>query len=189
LDVNNILVFITDLKSTPSQFHEIGIELAPNIVTYLIVDKIPSNMENLAKRITQSDKTITPEQVMELLKIYDNNRSMKLNGSGSRANLISLLTVFTDTEDTQCKKGAHNTAAPNHNQANCWKLYPEKRPLQFQNQGTTQGLGIKKEKSESTVSTFFSSISLNSSQFILDMESSAHMVLIANSSTPYNSKN
>ncbi|PLW49458.1 hypothetical protein PCASD_01967 [Puccinia coronata f. sp. avenae] len=168
-DVNNILGFITELKSTLARFHEIGIEIADDIVTYLIVDKLPSSLENLAERITQSDEKINPERAMELLRIYDNDRNSKSNGSGSRLNPIALHTTFTDTSDTRCRKGSHNTTAPNHDLAHCWNVYPDKRPPRFQNQG-------KKEKTESTVSTFLSSISTRSSQFILDSGSSAHMV-------------
>jgi hypothetical protein len=168
-DVNNILGFITELKTTLARFHEIGIEIANDIVTYLIVNKLPSSLENLAKRITQLDETVTPETAMELLRTYNNDRSMKSGNSGTWSNPIALLTVFTDTADTRCKKGAHNTAAPNHDQAHCWKLFPKKCLPHYQNQG-------KKEKTKSTVSTFLSSISKHSSQFILDSGSLAHMV-------------
>jgi transposase InsO family protein len=166
-NINDIPGFITDLKTTLARFHEIGIEIADDIVTYLVIDKLPTSLESVAERITQSDQKITPERAIEVLKTFDNDRNIKASGNGTKLNPISL---FTDTVDTRCKKGAHNTAAPNHNEANCWKLHPETRPLQYQNPP-------KKDKTEATtVSNFFSSMNSHTSRFILDSGSSAHMV-------------
>ncbi|KNZ51478.1 uncharacterized protein VP01_3938g1, partial [Puccinia sorghi] len=69
------------------------------------------------------------------------------------------------------KKGWHNPQATGHSLRNCWFLYPHLRPAQD---------GDKGKKNEASVSSFHSSVSKLSANFILDSGSSSHMVSNAN---------
>ncbi|KNZ63522.1 hypothetical protein VP01_1132g2 [Puccinia sorghi] len=117
---NNIPGFITSLKTNLARFHKIGIEIADNIVTYLILDKLPSSMDNVIECITYLEVKITPELAMEQLRVYHNDQKVISNVSGSRSNPISL---FSDSSP-KCQKDAHNTLAQ-HSQAKCWMLHPQ----------------------------------------------------------------
>ncbi|KNZ46126.1 hypothetical protein VP01_752g1 [Puccinia sorghi] len=81
--------------------------------------------------------------------------------SSSKSVPTSLLTE----ESRKCKKGWHNPKAA-HPKATCWFLYPHLRPVD--------------NSSEVSVSSFHSTISKFTSNFILDSGSSSHMVFDIN---------
>ncbi|KNZ55464.1 hypothetical protein VP01_2670g5 [Puccinia sorghi] len=122
-NINDITGFITNVKTTLARFHEIGIDLPDDILTYLILDKLPPALDNVSERITHSDKNISPELDLEQLRIYANDCVSMASGSGTKINPISL---FTDSSK-KCQRGAHNTLA-DHNEAHCWFVHPEQLP-------------------------------------------------------------
>lgn len=83
-------------------------------------------------------------------------------GSGTKNNPIALLT----NNSRKCKKNAHNPLS-GHSESNCWTLHPECRPAHLPKTGGSC--------TEATVSSFHTSLTQSSSQFILDSGSLAHM--------------
>jgi hypothetical protein len=75
--LNDIPGFITDLKTTLARFHKIGIKIDNNILTSLVINKFPASLENVSERITQSNEKINPEQLIKLLRMFDNDRKTK----------------------------------------------------------------------------------------------------------------
>ncbi|KNZ59549.1 uncharacterized protein VP01_1703g3 [Puccinia sorghi] len=59
--------FITSIKTILARFHKVGIDIPEDIVTYMILDKLPSALDNVVKRITHSEKEIKPELALEQL--------------------------------------------------------------------------------------------------------------------------
>jgi hypothetical protein len=146
---NDIAGFITTMKSFEARLIEVGWSLPADSLGHLVMDKFPSNMDNIADMITHSGKDITINAVVNHLCLHADNQELRASGSGTRSNPI---TLFTDTTNKRCKRGAHNTAAT-HTEANCWKLYPEKRDEHMRLQGSPSS------KTETTVSSFHSSLS------------------------------
>jgi hypothetical protein len=155
-------LFITSVKTINSRLFEIRIDIPQDLVAYIILKKLPASLTNVSQQINHSGKPLTSTLVLDHLKLYNDDQSATANrGTGSRNNPI---TPYSDTS-RKCKKIAHNFIS-NHPEAKCWMLYPH--------------LCLASEKrnnqTESMVSSFHSSFSQSSSQFILDSGSSAHMV-------------
>jgi len=121
---NEVLEFITQMKTAISRLHEVGIILPKDIIAYLILHKLPSSMTNISQQITHSDKEITPELVLDHLRLYANDQQVLSNaGSSNKQTPVSLLTE----EEKKCRRGWHNPNAY-HPKSNCWFLYPHLRP-------------------------------------------------------------
>ncbi|KNZ53850.1 hypothetical protein VP01_3119g2 [Puccinia sorghi] len=157
---NNVLEFITQIKTAISRLHEVGINLPKDIIAYLILHKLPPSMTNISQQITHSDKEITAELVLDHLRLYANDQQiLSLTGSSNKQTPVSLLT----NEERKCRRGWHNPNAL-HSKSNCWFLYPHLRP------------SSEDKKMEASVSSFHSSLSKLNATFILDSGSSSHMV-------------
>ncbi|KNZ55916.1 hypothetical protein VP01_2543g1 [Puccinia sorghi] len=121
---NNVLEFITQIKTAISRLHEVGINLPKDIIAYLILHKLPPSMTNISQQITHSDKEITAELVLDHLRLYANDQQiLSLTGSSNKQTPVSLLT----NEERKCRRGWHNPNAL-HSKSNCWFLYPHLRP-------------------------------------------------------------
>lgn len=156
--------FITTMKNFQSQLIEVGWTFADDAIGHMVIHKFPAEMNDIVNQITHSDKEPTIDVVFEHLRVHEHNLEIRASGSGSKANPISL---FTE-EDKKCRRTAHNPKATGHNEANCWMLHPHLRPAEFQKRNTG--------KSESSVSSFHTSLSKSPQTFILDSGSSAHMI-------------
>ncbi|KNZ48466.1 hypothetical protein VP01_5651g2 [Puccinia sorghi] len=107
-DVNG---FITNVKSSIEQLHEVGINRDVDIIAYEIIKKLPKTPEfnSISTAITHSRAAITPELVLDHLRLYANQQAIEGSSNSSRHQQI---TLFTDTSK-KCKPNAHNTLA-NH---------------------------------------------------------------------------
>ncbi|KNZ59151.1 hypothetical protein VP01_1793g1, partial [Puccinia sorghi] len=158
---NDALEFITQMKTAISRLHKVGIDLPKDIIAYLILQKLPPSMSKISQQITHSDKTITPELVLDHLRLYANNLMTLTNTANvNKQTPVSLLTE----EEKKCRRGWHNPNSTSHPKANCWFLYPHLRPASSE------------KKLEASVSSFHSSLSQLTAKFILDSGSSSHMV-------------
>ncbi|EHS64823.1 uncharacterized protein PGTG_22465 [Puccinia graminis f. sp. tritici CRL 75-36-700-3] len=121
---SDIQGFITTVRSINSRLFEIGIDIPQDLITYILLKKLPPSLSNVSQQITHSDKSLTTDLVLDHLKLYSNDQSAIANrGSGSRSDPIAL---FSDASK-KCKKTAHNVLS-NHPEAKCWMLYPHLRP-------------------------------------------------------------
>lgn len=118
---NNVQEFITQVKTAISKLHEVGIKLPKDIIAYLILHKLPPSLTNISQQITHSDKEITPDLVLDHLRLYANDQQTLSNGGGPNKQApVSLLTE----EEKKCRRGWHNPNSTNHTKPNCWFLYP-----------------------------------------------------------------
>ncbi|KNZ53819.1 hypothetical protein VP01_3128g3 [Puccinia sorghi] len=118
---NDALEFITQMKTTISRLHEVGIDLPKDIVAYLILHKLPPSMSNISQQITHSDKEITPELVLDHLRLYANDQLTLANSGGSsKQTPVALLTE----DEKKCRRGWHNPNLTSHPKSNFWFLYP-----------------------------------------------------------------
>lgn len=138
-DESNIQGFILDVKNGVNKLHKIGIILPVDILTYMILDKLPDSLRNIKQSITHSNvqSKINPDAVLDHLRIHMNELRMS-NSSPSLSNQIASL--FTDTSG-KCKPRKHNTLA-NHPKHKCWMLYPHLRP---KNNSPSKSKTYKKE--------------------------------------------
>lgn len=123
----NILGFITETKTTLSRLHEVGIDLPSNIIAYLILEKLPANMDTVVQQITHSDKKISPEQVLDHLQMFNNNRFLNRDLTGDKPEESSNLVSFLTSNVKPCNDKWHNPKAT-HPEGRCWKLYPHLKP-------------------------------------------------------------
>lgn len=172
---SNFLGFIKDTKTMISQLHKVGIDLPSNIIAYLILEKLPASMDTVVQQITHSNKKVTPDHVLDHLRLYHNNQSLG-NGLTSKIKKEDINSVsFYNKEIKPCKDNWHNPRS-SHPEGCCWKLYPQLKP----------SFPKKKKKLEANeftgsataVRSFHSTFlqSLLNQPFVLDSGSSAHMV-------------
>ncbi|KNZ46606.1 hypothetical protein VP01_7127g1 [Puccinia sorghi] len=158
--------FITKTKAAIKQLHEVGLSRDPDILAYKIIKKLPKTPEftGISTAITHSGSTITPDLVLNHLRLYANQLVIETEAQSSSTQ--KHVSLFTDASK-KCKYKAHNTLA-NHPESQCWKLYPHLRPNYSENTKN-------KDQAEHSVSSFFSTQCTHLSSFILDLGSSAHM--------------
>lgn len=124
---SNIPGFITDTKTAMSRLHEVGIDLPTNIIAYLILEKLPPNMDTVIQQITHADKEISLDQVLDHLQMFNNNRflnkDLPVDKPEENSNLVSFLT----SSIRPCNNKWHNPKAA-HPKGRCWKFYPHLKP-------------------------------------------------------------
>lgn len=107
-DKVNIQLFITEIKTGITCLQEIGILLPPDILAYMVLDKLPSTpaLKSIHQSITHSvvELEVNPNAVLDHLRIHLNEQ--KMLGSQSISN--SSLSLFTDASQ-KCKPNKHNT--------------------------------------------------------------------------------
>jgi hypothetical protein len=160
-DASNIEKFITEVRSSIVKMEDVGIKLPEDIITYDLLRRLPSSLDNIKHSITHSKngEDIVPKSLLDHLEIHLN----ELKVTHANQSEIINATMFTK-EDPRCIPGHHNPYAKSHPKEDCWKVYPEKREA------------FMKRKEASQVSSF-STFSFNHpSIFILDSGSTSHMV-------------
>lgn len=170
--LKNVIGFITKTKTTISRLHKVGIDLPVDIIAYLILEKLPSSMDTVVQQITHSDRKVTPDNVLDHLRLFHNNISLGSGLANTKVESNNALSFF-NKDIKPCETNWHNPRAA-HPEGLCWKLYPQLRPS-----------FPKKKKNNTTefkqggpnVRTFHSSFSHSSTQaFVIDSGSSMHMV-------------
>ncbi|POW19923.1 hypothetical protein PSHT_04095 [Puccinia striiformis] len=126
-DVNNIQGFITAVNTVFAHRREVGIVLPEDIVAYDILNKLPYSMSTVSQQITHSGRLLTPQAVLDHLRLYANDLVMMARRAPPVASTsLAPVALFTDPSK-MCKRGAHNSLA-DHPEARCYKLYPHLRP-------------------------------------------------------------
>ncbi|KNZ47438.1 hypothetical protein VP01_6395g2 [Puccinia sorghi] len=95
-----------------------NLDISEDIVTYLILNKLPSALDDVSKRIAHPEKGRNPELALEQLWVYYNDQQAMGGGSGSKDDPIALLT----NNSRKCKENAHNPLF-GHSESNCWMLW------------------------------------------------------------------
>ncbi|KNZ56494.1 hypothetical protein VP01_238g1 [Puccinia sorghi] len=102
------------------------------------------------RSITHLGQEMTPELVLDHLRLHANKQSIASSSNG--INGTHQVSLYTNHSSTKCRPNAHKTRAP-HPEHQCWM----------------------NNRTEQSVSSFHSSLSYPSMQFVLDSGSSAHM--------------
>ncbi|KNZ52018.1 hypothetical protein VP01_372g6 [Puccinia sorghi] len=160
-DISNIEKFVTEVRSILVKMEDVGIKIEDDIITYDLLNRLPSSLDNIKQRITHSPEgnEIKPETLLHHLEIHLN----ELRVSNSNRGESIAATMYT-SKDQRCTAGTHNPNSKTHTKDKCWAIYPEKRVDFF------------KKRDESQVSYFSTLSSLSIPVFILDSGSSSHMV-------------
>ncbi|KNZ51387.1 hypothetical protein VP01_3973g1 [Puccinia sorghi] len=92
-DISNIEKFVTEIEE--------------DIITYDLLNRLPSSLDNIKQRITHSPEgnEIKPETLLHHLEIYLNELRV---------------------EDQRCTASTHNPNSKTHTKDKCWAIYPEK---------------------------------------------------------------
>jgi len=140
-DSSNIEKFITEVRSTLVKMEDVGIKMEEDIVTYDLLRRLPSSLDNIKQAITHSKdaEDIKPDVLLDHLEIHLNE--LKVSG----ANKTEAVTMFTK-EDTRCIPGRHNPYSESHPKERCWFENPHLRP-KFYNRG---GSSSEKNGNQST---------------------------------------
>ena len=143
---------------------EVGIKLPDDIITYDLLRRLPSSLDNIKQNITHSKnrEDIKPGTLLDHLKIHLNELKVSSKSNGNS----STTTMFTK-EDQCCKPGSnrkpgeHNPFSKLHTKAWCWMIHSELQK------------NFKKTQDDSVSS--FSAFSLHQpSTFVLDSGSTSH---------------
>ncbi|KNZ51163.1 hypothetical protein VP01_4063g4 [Puccinia sorghi] len=110
-DSSNIEKFITEVRSTLVKMEDVGIHMEEDIVTYDLLRRLPSSLDNIKQAITHSRNgaaEIKPKILLDHLEIHLNELKV------SSADKMEATTMFTK-EDTRCipdetKRGMINTS-------------------------------------------------------------------------------
>ncbi|EFP83825.1 uncharacterized protein PGTG_09538 [Puccinia graminis f. sp. tritici CRL 75-36-700-3] len=121
-DNTNVARFITQIKTSIEKIHEVGIKIDTDVIGYEILKKLPKSIElnGLSTAITHSGSDMTPDLVLDHLRVYANNQD--INAATQTGPVPIQVALFTDSS-RRCKTGAHNTMAT-HPQSRCYMLYP-----------------------------------------------------------------
>ncbi|OAV84877.1 hypothetical protein PTTG_30985, partial [Puccinia triticina 1-1 BBBD Race 1] len=133
--------FVTDIKVAIKKLVDVGIDLPQDILAYLILFKLPDNLQLLKRQIMHSDKNLTVQFVCNHLTQFNNeNRAeVKESSSSTQAALVSTRTQRPNQKGGQgssgsnsskrCTPGYHNPKQDaNHTADSCWHLHSEKAP-------------------------------------------------------------
>ncbi|KNZ55237.1 hypothetical protein VP01_2730g1 [Puccinia sorghi] len=164
-DSSNIEKFITEVRSTIVKMEDVGIKMDKDILTYDLLKRLPSILENIKQSITHSKngEDIHPNALLDHLEIHLNELKV------SSVSKVEVTSMFTK-EDPQCIPGKHNPYSESHTKDRCWFEKPHLRPKYPYKSGNNY------EKNGNNVSRF-STFSFNHpSVFILDSGSTSHMV-------------
>ncbi|KAA1106449.1 hypothetical protein PGT21_050161 [Puccinia graminis f. sp. tritici] len=125
-DNSDINGFMTKIRSAIGKMHEVGIQIDTDVVGYEILKKLPKTTElnGLSTAVTHSGLDMTPDLVLDHLRLHANNQVIASNSLGGP--VPAQVSLFTDASK-KCKSNAHNTLA-NHPLQKCWMLYPHLRP-------------------------------------------------------------
>ncbi|KNZ52148.1 hypothetical protein VP01_2759g8 [Puccinia sorghi] len=131
-DPSNIEKFITEVRSTIVKMEDVGIKLDPDILTYDLLRRLPSSLDNIKQSITHSKhgEDIKPEILLNHLEIHLNEIQV------SSAVNIEATTMFTK-EDKRCIPGKHNPFSESHTKDRCWFENPKLRPKYSQGYGSS----------------------------------------------------
>ncbi|KNZ62498.1 hypothetical protein VP01_12630g1, partial [Puccinia sorghi] len=112
-----------------------------------LLKKLPKTPEftSISTAITHSGSTITPDLVLDHLRLHANQLAIETSAQSSSSQ--KQVSFFSDASK-KCKYKAHNTLA-NNPESRCWKLYPHLRPDYLENSKA-------KDQAEHSVSSFFS---------------------------------
>ncbi|KNZ57215.1 hypothetical protein VP01_220g4 [Puccinia sorghi] len=103
---------------------DIGIKIEEDIITYDLLNQLPSSLDNIKQKITHSPEgnEINPETLLHHLEIHLN----KLRVSNSNQGELIAATMYT-SEDQRFTSGTHNPNSKTHTKDKCWAIYPQKR--------------------------------------------------------------
>jgi len=122
-DPSNIEKFITEVRGIIVKMEDVGIHLQEDIITYDLLRRLPSSLDNIKQSITHSrnGEDIKPEILLDHLEIHMNELKVSSTAKSEAT------TMFTK-EDQRCIPGKHNPFSESHTKERCWFEKPHLRP-------------------------------------------------------------
>jgi hypothetical protein len=138
-DSSNIEKFITKVRASLSKMEDVGVILPDDILTYKLLRRLPSSLDNIKQSITHSrnGEDIKPKTLIEHLEIHLNKQKVASSGTSE-----SIGTTMFTKEDPCFRPGAHNPHAITHTKENCWMIYPEKRAAHYEKKNKENNVRI-----------------------------------------------
>jgi hypothetical protein len=98
-DASNIEKFVTDVRSSLVKMEDVGVQIPDDILTYDLLRRLPSNLDNIKQKITHSKdgEDIKPESLIDHLEIHINELKVS---TASKSHSVGS-TMFTK-EDPRC---------------------------------------------------------------------------------------
>ncbi|KNZ51960.1 hypothetical protein VP01_374g8 [Puccinia sorghi] len=129
-DPSNIEKFITEVRSSLVKMEDVGIKLDDDILTYDLLRRLPSTLDNIKQSITHSKngEDIKPDVLLDHLEIHLNEIKV------SATSTVEATSMFTK-EDKRCIPGKHNPFSDSHTKERCWFENPKLRPKYPQRNG------------------------------------------------------
>lgn len=160
---SNIKTFVTTVKVYLKKMTKVGIEIPLDIISYLVLFKFPSSIQNTKLQTMHSTTNMKIDIVLNHL-IQDKNESIS---KGERVEPVNVALY----RGLQCKNGKHNMAVTSHMASSCWFEFPELKPA---NPHNNQGPKKRKPKAKDKAHfyNFFCVLSSNVSQNQLKIHAS-----------------
>ncbi|KNZ47027.1 hypothetical protein VP01_6745g2, partial [Puccinia sorghi] len=94
-DNNDVNGFITQVRAAIEKMHEVGINIDIDVIGYEIIKKFPKTPElnSISSAITHSGKEITPDLVLDHLRLHAHKQSIS---GGNLSTLSQQVSLFTD---------------------------------------------------------------------------------------------
>ncbi|KNZ54905.1 hypothetical protein VP01_281g7 [Puccinia sorghi] len=123
-DASNIEKFITEVRSALVKMVDVGINIPEDIITYDLIKRLPSSLDNIKQTITDScnGEDIKPEKLLNHLEIHLNELKVSTANKGK----VVATSMYT-SDNHKCLGGQHNPNSRTHPKEKCWAVYPEKR--------------------------------------------------------------
>lgn len=183
---NDIDGFVTSIKTHLGKLDEIGIILPDDILSYLILFKLPDLLKIMRSQIMHSGNDLTVKLVLNHLVQHKNKiKSETVKNSDTNAAMFHSSENSREYNSPRCENGKHNPAVKSHPASSLWAEFPELRPNQSSNK--SKRVSKKKQQAEShfyDYSFFCASNHLGilpANRYILDSGCSIHMFQDQNS--------
>jgi hypothetical protein len=191
---DTIEAFVTDTKVAIKKLVDVGIDLPQDILAYLILFKLPDNMQILKRQIMHSDKDLSVEFVCNHLIQFNNKTKAEMKELTSTPSYPASLYSNKPKSKTEkcskhkeekgnqqsgpkqrCPNGYHNPKQDSNHLADlCWQLHPEKAPEWWQ-EAQAKWLASKSTSYFMSLVTLWIENRNSKSKIILDSGSSSHV--------------
>lgn len=140
---NDIENFVTSVKAHLVKLDEVGITLPNDILSYLILFKLPDSLKTMRSQIMHSGCELSVILVLNHLVQHKNEVRSKTSDTSNTNTAMFYSNTSRESDIPRCENGQHNPAVKSHPPSSCWVEFPELRPEQSSNKGRR---GFKKKQ-------------------------------------------
>lgn len=176
---NDIDSFVTSIKAHLGKLDKVGITLPVDILSYLILFKLPDSLKAMRSQIMNSGSDLNVNLVLNHLIQHKNETQSKAVETTDINSALFHSNSSKESETPKCNNGKHNPAIKSHPASSCWIEFPELRPDHSSNKGRQSFKNKQPAESHYHDYAFFCASNqlshLYPDQYILDSGCSIHM--------------